>query len=285
MLLRLFCLLMAVPFAAGTLPGPDASRQSTALPNLNTALDRVFTIQQQIRDIHPAFHAVYPIAVVSGGVFYVYEPDPGGPHYKLAATAPDKFNVPVGIRAAMPLDFWGNRIACVITPEALDEPRGFVLVFHEFVHCYQWETCEPRLKEKMGLYRTAMQRKDYMWELEYPFPYAAKGLGQDYLDIIRALDTGDTRSATALRKELKERLTPDDWDYMTWQEWKEGLARYLENAIAARLGQPANHGGLETPFNRVTFYAGGEALIRSLSGGNAAVLYDIEALYHRIADR
>ncbi len=41
---------------------------------------------------------------------------------------------------------------------------------------------------------------------------------------------------------------------MTWQEWKGGLARYLENAIAVRLGQPANHGGLEPPFTPVTFY-------------------------------
>lgn len=62
-------------------------------------------------------------------------------------------------------------------------------------------------------------------------------------------------------------------------------ARYLENAIAARLGQPANHGGLAPPFSRVTFYAGGEALIRALSDGQPAVLNDIDALHHRIAER
>ncbi len=284
MLSRSCCLFLAVLLTAVIEVEPCASQQDTALPNLTVALDRLFEIQKQVKDIHPAFHRVYPIAVVSDNLFHVYEADPQNRHYKLAATAPDKFNVPVGTRAAMPLDFWGNRIACVITPEALDEPRGFVLVFHEFVHCYQWETCELRLKEKLGLYQAAMQRKDYMWELQYAFPYETKGLRQDYISMINALDRADTTRSTAFRENLKKRLAPGDWEYLTWQEWKEGLARYLENAIAARLGQPANHGGLEPPFTRVTFYAGGEALIRSLSGRQPAVLDDIEALYHRIAE-
>jgi hypothetical protein len=54
---------------------------------------------------------VYPIAVVSGGLFCVYEADHQKRLFKVAATALDKFYVPVGTRAAMPLDFWRNRIA------------------------------------------------------------------------------------------------------------------------------------------------------------------------------
>jgi hypothetical protein len=72
---------------------------------------------------------------------------------------------------------------------------------------------------------------------------------------------------------------------MTWQEWKEGLARYLENTVASRLGLPANAGGLKPPFTRVTFYAGGAAVIRALAEKQPALLKDIEALYHRIAEQ
>jgi len=265
-------------------PASPARSQEPASLNLTAALDRVFAIQEKIKNIHPAFDRVYPIAIVRGGAFYIYEPDPETRHYRLATTAPDPFNTPVGVRAAMPLDFWGNRIACVITPEAFDDPRGFVLIFHEFVHCYQWESCELRLKEKMGVYRTAMERKDYMWELQYPFPYDTDDFRQTYEAMLAVLQMSSSASLPAIRAKLKEHLSPEDWEYMTWQEWKEGLARCLENAVAARLGQHANRGGLKRPFTRVTFYAGGEAVIRALAEEQPAILKDIEALYHRIAE-
>ena len=78
--------------------------------------------------------------------------------------------MPEGVRAAMPLDFWDNRIACVVTPEVFDQLKGYVTVFHEFVHCYQWETCEMRLKESLRVYQKSVEQKDFMWELQYPFP-------------------------------------------------------------------------------------------------------------------
>jgi hypothetical protein len=259
--------------------------QEAAAADLGAALDRVFTMQEKIRDLHPAFGRLYPIAIVREGAFYVYEPDPAGRHYRPVLTAPDKFHVPAGVRAAMPLDFWGNRIACVITPEALDDTSGLIVVFHEFVHCYQWETCEMRLKEKMPIYQAAIQRNDYMWELQYAFPYERNEFRQNYSAMIAALEKGDMAGVAAIRSKLKEGLSSDDWDYMTWQEWKEGLARYLENAIQARLGQAENRGGLIPPYTRVTFYAGGAALIRALSIRQPGILNDIADLYHRIAER
>ena len=282
---RLRCLWVLVVLSTAAMASESRVPQEPAPPDLSAALDRVYTLQQQVRDLHPAFDHLYPVAVVRGGTFYVYEPDLGARHYKLAVTAPDKLNVPSGVRAAMPLDFWGNRVACVITPEALDDAGGLIVVFHEFVHCYQWETCELRLKEKLGVYRAAMGRKDYMWELQYAFPYGDGDFRQYYGAMIAALYKGDSAGLEAARRKLKEALSPDDWDYMTWQEWKEGLARYLENAIQTRLGRPENRGGLEPPFTRVTFYAGGAGLIRELSGRQPGVLKDIEALYHRIAER
>lgn len=264
--------------------GPTARPQEQA-PNLAVALDRVVEIQQQIGDLHPAFGRVYPIAVVKDKTIYVYEQDPATRHYKEVATAPDTMNVPAGLRAAMPLNFWGNRIACVVTPDAFDDSRGFILVFHEFVHCYQWETCEPRLKEKMSLYRNAMQAKDYMWELQYPFPYQSDAFSQAYGAMLAALTGDDVGGLPAIRRRLKAGMSSDEWDYMTWQEWKEGLARYLENKAGARLGQPANRGGAKPPFSRVTFYAGGEALIGALSARHPGIEQDVERLYHVIAGR
>jgi hypothetical protein len=36
--------------------------------------------------------------------------------------------------------------------------------------------------------------------------------------MMAALDKGDTADLLASRKKLKASLSPDDWDYMTWQE-------------------------------------------------------------------
>lgn len=248
------------------------------------SLGRLFDLQERIRDIHPAFATLYPVAVVEKGRFRIYTPDASQRTYILAAEAQDKYGVPKGVRAAMPLDVWENRIACVVTPEVFAEPGGYAIIFHEFVHCFQWETSEPGLKKSLGVYNRAMERKDYMWELQHPFPYDDTDFVTDYGDMMRALTAGDERRVASIRMVLKERLSRDDWEYMTWQEWKEGTARFLENEIKARLGLQANTGGMKPPFTRVSFYAGGELLIRMLERREPGLLRDIEALYRRIAD-
>ena len=274
--------LMVIFGACGSVT-VSAQDRISVIPHA-ASLDRLFALREKILDLHPAFEALYPVAIVYGGQFHVYEPDMGKRAYRFAAEAPDKFHVPVGVRAAMPLGFWGNRIACVVTPEVFIEPGGYAIIFHEFVHCYQWETCEPRLKESLEVYRKAMEGKDFMWELEHPFPYGDADFVRDYKDLLSALGTGDEGRVVSIRKALKERLSREDWEYMTWQEWKEGTARFLENEVKARLGLPVNRGGMEPPFTRVSFYAGGELLIRQLDKLNPGLARDIEVLYHRIAD-
>ena len=278
---------LATVFLAALGPGgpPMMTAQDASSVNSHSAaLERLYGRQERIRDIHPAFEALYPVAIVEQNRFFVYVPEPNQRAYRLNMEAPDDFHVPVGVRAAMPLGFWENRIACVVTPEVFDEPGGYAIIFHEFVHCYQWETCERRLKDSLGIYKEAMDRKDFMWELEYPFPYGDAGFVRDYGDLLNALEAGEGERASAVRKALKERLSKDDWQYMTWQQWKEGTARFLENKVKARLGLPANNGGLEPPFTRVSFYAGGELLIHQLDKRNPGLAGNIETLYHRIAD-
>jgi hypothetical protein len=278
-LARLFLFLSVL--AALALP---ATAARTGAGRSADPLGQVFAVQRQLRDLHPAFQQLYPIAVVRDQRISVYVPVPAHWSYRLVASGPDSYNMPEGVRAAMPLDFWGGRIACVVTPDVFDTPGGYVAIFHEFVHCYQWETCEMHLKEKMEVFRQAQARHDFMWELQHPFPYEDPAFRRDYEAMLKSLAEGDLDHARADRKAIRERLSGTDWEYMTWEEWKEGLARYLENAVNARLGLPENRGGRRPPFSRVSFYAGGEGLIRALAKGKPALAKDIEALYHRIAD-
>jgi hypothetical protein len=184
----------------------------------------------------------------------------------------------------MPLGFWNGRIACVVTPEVFDQPDGYVFIFHEFVHCAQWESCELKLKEGLSIYRTAMETKDYMWELQYPFPYTKPAFVDLYQKLFTAWSQNDVDQVERLRRELKESLSKGEWEYLTWQEWKEGLARYLENRMRAVLGLAENKGGESPPFSRVTFYRGGDQFIRFLETGHPGSAADMEALYHAMAE-
>jgi hypothetical protein len=63
-------------------------------------------------------------------------------------------------------------------------------------------------------------------------------VARTYGEWLAALAGGQAGRADARRSFLRKGLTAAQWEYMTWQEWKEGLARYLENRLNARLRLP-----------------------------------------------
>ncbi len=249
----------------------------------SAGLKKIFDLEERFAPLHPALRKVYPVAIVEGKTFYIFEPVPAERTYRLVEASPDTFNIPAGIRAAMPLSFWGNRMACVVTGEVFGQPDGYVFIFHEFVHCAQWECCEQKLKQGMPLYQEAMKAKNYMWELQHPFPYADPVFVKVYAALFKAWDADDAAAAESELTTLRKALSPDNWDYLTWQEWKEGLARHLENRMRAVLGLPENKGGEDPPFSRVTFYRGGDKLIRFLERRQPGIVNDMEGLYRTIS--
>lgn len=246
-------------------------------------LRKIFEYQTMFAPLDPALEKVYPVAIVEDKTFYVFEPVPDQKAYRLALIAPDTFNVPTGIRAAMPLAFWDNRMACVVTPEVFSQPDGYVFIFHEFVHCAEWYGGEQKLKEGLSVFREAMAKKDYSWELRYPFPYSNPAFVQSYQALLEAWERDDTAAAAALRAELYKSLSPAEWEYLTWQEWKEGVARNLENRMRQVVGLPENTGGGMTPYDRSAFYVGGDKLIRFLERTGKKAAGDLETLYRRIS--
>lgn len=245
-------------------------------------LAEVLAYRGKVADLHPAFAKTYPVALVEDGQWYVFEPDVAGKNWGLSAQAPVEFPIPVGIRAAMPLAFWGNRMACVVSPEVFAHPEGYAIILHEFVHCYQWETVEGKLKQGLAVYSEAMARRDFMWELEYPFPYDNAEIKRVYGRWQAALEKGRMKKAGHWRSLLRKRLNSHDWEYMTWQEWKEGLARYLENRVRIRLGLRANLPAAGASFDRISFYRGGELFISRLQESEPSLDKNIERLYLRI---
>ena len=246
-------------------------------------LAKIFDLHARLKPIHPALAKVYPVAIVEDKKFYIFEPAPEQKSYRLVQTSPDSFNMPTGIKAAMPLSFWDNRFACVVTGEIFGQPDGYVFIFHEFVHCAQWDCCEMKFKQGLSLFQSAMKNKDYMWELQYPFPYMASAFVKIYGELLTAWDKDDPATVPGLLAELRKSLSAEQWEYLTWQEWKEGMARYIENRMRAALGLPENKGGEALPYTRVTFYRGGDKYIRFLERRSPGAANDMEKLYRTIS--
>jgi hypothetical protein len=80
-------------------------------------------------------------------------------------------------------------------------------------------------------------------------------------------------------KELKRRLTQDDYEYMVWVEWKEGFARYVENRIRLRYNLEPNLAGRDPPYDRVTLYYGGEKFATYLATQRGGGIPDVRKLF------
>jgi hypothetical protein len=242
-------------------------------------LQQIFQLQQTIRDIHPFLKKLFPVAIFSDDQFFIYDLDPAGQEYIFARQVGTPMPVPPQVRAAFPLESYDGRMVCVVTGDVFDQLAGYVTIFHEFIHCRQFESGEQQVKQSLDVARKAQAANDFMWELNHPFPYSAPDFVRAYQAVLEVQSLAEIMPA---RQRLKEMLSANDYEYMVWQEWKEGLARFIENRIKVRLGLPQNQGGKEQPFSRVTFYAGGANFIATLDKAELGLITDIERLFERM---
>jgi len=242
----------------------------------NSSLQKIFEVQNRIKDIHPFLEKVFPIAIVEDNHFYIFDIDSSGKKYIFVKEAPAPMLVPKGVRAAFPLDSYKDKIACVVSGEIFESLKGYALIFHEFIHCNQWEICELKLKQKLEI------AQEPMWELNYPFPYGNSRFAETYSLFLKSLEKSEPDNISKYCSRLKKILSKDDFEYMIWQEWKEGFARFIENQIRCRLGIRENHRGKDEPFNRITFYEGGARFITFLGKQEPGLLTDIETLFYKM---
>jgi hypothetical protein len=247
-------------------------------------VNQLLPLHQDVAGINLALAQLYPVVIVEGDQLLIYDCDPDPSQYRFIKRVPAPMPIPQGVRAAFQLEDYGGRIACVVTPEVFDTPEGYVTLLHEFVHCYQYETCEQALKAKLDIARQAQEKGDFMWEIQHPFPYQAGAFSRAYTRFFDAIDKGDQPGLRMARIELNDYLGLHDFEYLVWQEWKEGFARWVENRTQQKLGLNENIGGLELPFSRVAFYAGGAAYIDFLQTREPHLVNDLEALFIRMAE-
>ncbi len=247
------------------------------------SLAKLISLHHRLGCVHPALEKCYPVAIVEGEKFLIYDLDQSQGIYHFKKSAPIPMPIPQGVRAAFQLADYGGRIACVVTPEVFDSIEGYVTILHEYVHCFQYETCEQELKMTLDIAKQAQEKGDFMWEIEHPFPYTAKAFIDAYPDFLAALRAPDFPAVSRIRQWLNMYLGRHDFEYMLWQEWKEGFARWVENRLQAHLGLDINNRGSEPPFSRITFYAGGATFIEALYRREPTAVNDLMKLFNQMS--
>jgi murein L,D-transpeptidase YafK len=246
------------------------------------ALTKLPEMKKEIENIHPLLGSFHPVAVLENDYLYIFDFDTLSGRYRFQKREPAPFPMPKEIRASFPLSSYNWKPSCIVSKNVFNTVNGYVLIFHEFIHCGQSETCEQRLKNKLEIARAAAAKNDFSWELNHPFPYQDSTFTVRYSEFIEALNDSDRNAIMENRGELKRRLSPVDFEYMVWQEWKEGFARLIENKIQTKYGVEVNEYGKDKPYDRVVFYHGGARFIDYLVRCENGLFHDIELLFDRM---
>jgi len=243
------------------------------LENLNALV----SIHSEIKEVHPSLNKLYPIAItdVVDNKLIIYDVN-SSMKYEYVTEKKVDIPLPKKVRASFPIDFYDSKGCCVVSEDIFEENDAFVTFFHEFVHCYQYEYCEREIKESLSI---AKRYDNAYWELEHPFPYDSQLFEKSYESINKSAESGDSKKLRQLFSELKSELEKYDYEYMIWQIWKEGFARFIENNIREKYNLPKNTGGKTPPYNRVSLYYMGDQLISYLDKTNSEVVRDIRTLF------
>ena len=121
-------------------------------------------------------------------------------------------------------------------------------LLHE--HFHQWQYSEPGYHAGVARLDLAHGDSTGQWMLDYAFPYDSAPVQQAVRRLASALGQAlDAPTAGALqavvdaRDRLRSRLSPADYRYFEFQLWQEGVARFIEYAVAragAESGQSAS---------------------------------------------
>lgn len=125
--------------------------------------------------------------------------------------------------------------------EAKTSTRWVVTLFHE--HFHQLQDSQPNFYTEANALGLARGDQTGMWMLNFPFPYERAEVKEQFALMSRELANAlhsrrkkdfriNLAAYLAARKRFQELLASDDYKYLSFQLWKEGVARYTEYRIA-----------------------------------------------------
>jgi hypothetical protein len=190
-------------------------------------------------------------------------------------TIPDDMS----LLAAFPLFSYDMKPSAIISKNILGNPENYIFIFHEFVHCFQWDNGEQDIRKELTVEKQEMAKSNYSWELDFPFPYNSEFF---ILKTIELTESFSDESIVQYHESMRKYLEEVEFEYMIWQECKEGFARYVENLARNKLGLKMNTTILTAPLDRVCFYEIGSKYIELLINNNAELNNNIVDLFNKM---
>ncbi|WP_436515407.1 hypothetical protein [Ekhidna sp. To15] len=149
-----------------------------------------------------------------------------------------------GFLATFP--FAGISTIVIGTPEntGLNSTEWMITLLHEHFHQYQYSS--PGYFKDINALDLANGDETGMWQLNYPFPYNDVSVIEKYeayaqalYDAVNAIGKTSWNEAKKkffkTRKAFKAVLSEDDYKYLSFQWYQEGIARYTEYAFLEML--------------------------------------------------
>jgi len=137
-----------------------------------------------------------------------------------------------------------NGVNCIVigTPEntGLNSTQWIITLLHERFHQYQY-TSPNYHKEALAL-GLSNGDESGMWQLNYPFPYEGKLVNKKYEKytryLVKAVENRTSKNWDRVYRKLMKRknnfkkaLSKNDYKYISFQWYQEGVARYTEYAF------------------------------------------------------
>lgn len=289
--LCLLALLFASGAAAQTVPrliGEDV--HTPKLPEKDAIRIREFyRLAPQIADdVWPDWSATLAplLLVTNDGEFLTHDPDAPDDFERIGDNLyarPRKFSV--HLLATFPA--FGPQAVIVIgepeNTEAKASTPWLITLMHE--HFHQFQDSQPGMMKKIGDLGLARGDETGMWMLNYPFPYEKPEVARSFADLrtllLEALNEKREARFRKLaqqyaveRKKFFALLAPEDRKYLSFQLWKEGIARYVQvkSAEAAAHYQPTPEFAALPDYEPFGHYAGRfrEDTLRELSQADLA---------------
>ena len=154
--------------------------------------------------------------------------------------------------------------------ENTERPRStawVVTLLHE--HFHQWQSGSPGYFDSVANLGLARGDQTGMWMLNYPFPYAKPAVAGQFrklsLALARALESseGGLETVAAAQTRLAALVSPDEFRYLDFQLWQEGVARYTELRVAELAASDYQPGAEFAALPDFTPYGKQAALLRT----------------------
>jgi hypothetical protein len=139
----------------------------------------------------------------------------------------------------------GSMISTIVAGEAENTSAKasspwVITVLHE--HFHQLQDSQPNFYRDVNALNLAHGDQSGMWMLNYAFPYERIPVQEQFATmsnlLAAAIEAPKSERAKRLRdyldarQKFQEMLAPDDYNYLSFQFWKEGVARYTEYRVA-----------------------------------------------------